>query len=422
MGVARPHYKWELIGLFWLAYFLNQGDRQIFNAVLPLIKADLHASDVQLGLIATVFTLIYGVLVPVAGCLGDLISRKWIVVLSLVTFSAGTLLTGLSGGLLALIFFRSIATGAGEASYYPAANSLIGQYHHGTRAQAMAIHQTAVYVGIVISSWMAGYIGETHGWRVTFYAFGFFGLLLAGALAWRLKDDRHDPDLPGESQRDAQPASKLGDVLRMVLRKPTFYFLSLAFAGQVFVNVGYMTWMPTFLFEKFHLPLKAAALYAMLYHYLFAFLGVMVGGRVSDRLAGRRPRIRMEVEGLGLLLGAPFIWLLGASSHLMIVYVGLAGFGLFRGFYDSNLFAALFDIMPPQCRSSANGLMLCCAFSMGAAAPVLLGFVKGAVSLGAGLSSLAFVYLFAAAMIFIALKLFFARDYHGETQPARSAG
>ena len=65
-------YKWELIGIFWVAYFLNQGDRQIFNVVIPLIKADLMLDDVQIGLVATLFTLVYGILVPVAGFAGDL--------------------------------------------------------------------------------------------------------------------------------------------------------------------------------------------------------------------------------------------------------------------------------------------------------------------------------------------------------------
>jgi MFS family permease len=113
---------------------LNQGDRQVFNAVPPLIKTGLQATDVQLGLGATGFTLIYGMLVPVAGFFGDRISRKWIVVVSLLTFSLGSVLTGVSGGLLTLLFVRIVATGAGEAFYYPAANALIGEHHQHTRA------------------------------------------------------------------------------------------------------------------------------------------------------------------------------------------------------------------------------------------------------------------------------------------------
>ncbi len=410
---CRPFYKWELLALFWLAYFFNQGDRQVFSAVLPLIKTDLGATDVQLGLAATAFTLAFGLLVPAAGIFGDLVSRKWMVVLSLLMFSGGTLLTGFAGGIAGLILFRGIATGGGEACYYPAANSLIGQYHRETRAQAMAIHITALYVGIVASSWLAAWIGERHGWRMAFYTFGCLGLLLAGVLTWRIKDDKPDQGNcgPAQPQSQAAPAPGLSDMLRAVLGKPTLYFLSLAYAGMVFVNVGYMTWMPTFLYEKFHLPLAKAAFHAVLWHYLFAFIGVLVGGRTADRLAPRKRNVRMVIEGLSLLLGAPFIYLLGACSNLTILYIALAGFGFFRGMYDSNIFAAMFDIVPPRCRSSATGLMLFFAFSMGATSSVLLGFVKQAADLSVGLSALSIVYVLSAGLIFAALLLFFKHDY-----------
>jgi MFS family permease len=410
MIARRPRYKWELLLILWLAYFLNQGDRQIYSAVLPLIKADLKLSDVELGLVATIFTLLFGVLVPLAGYLGDFTAKKWIVCLSLLTFSAGTLLTGFTSGLLTLIVFRSVATGVGETFYYPAANTLIGQYHRETRAQAMAVHQTALYVGIVVSSWAAGWMAELRGWRATFLAFGTGGLLLAAIVAWRLRDERRDPELI----QPAKAAGNFREALGPLLRIPTLYLLGLAFGGTVFVGAGWLMWMPTFLYEKFHLPLREAAFFAVLYHHMFAFLGVLAGGRVSDRLAHGRRTIRLEVGCVGLLLGAPFIWLMGACSDLTMVYIALACFGFFRGVYDSNIFAALFDVVPPQLRSSATGLMVCGGFTVGATSPLLLGYIKQHVNLGIGLSCLAFVYLFAAAAIFIAMKMFLARDYTPE--------
>ncbi|MDR1268222.1 MAG: MFS transporter, partial [Planctomycetaceae bacterium] len=117
-------YKWELLVLLWVAYFLNQGDRQIFSAVLPLIKNDMEFSDVQLGLVATIFTVCYGIFVPLAGFAGNIFKRRNIVFGSLLIFSCGTLLTGWANGLVMLILFRSITTGVGEAFYYPSANSL----------------------------------------------------------------------------------------------------------------------------------------------------------------------------------------------------------------------------------------------------------------------------------------------------------
>ncbi len=408
--MKKNQYKWELVAIFWVAYFLNQGDRQIFNVVIPLIRADLHITDVQIGWVATLFTLVYGLLVPVAGFVGDVLRRKWIVFFSLLVFSVGTLCTGLSSGALALVLFRSIATGGGEAFYYPAATSLIGQFHRETRAMAMSIHQTSLYVGVVLSGFVAGYIGEHHGWRAAFYVFGSVGVLWAFVTLWRIRDT----PLPVSSGEENEAPPGFAETVRTVFAKRTVYFLSLAFGLMCFVNVGYLTWMPTYLHERFGLSLAAAGLHSTLYHFAFAFVGVMVGARIADRLALRRPAIRMEVEMLGLLLGAPFIFWMGQSDTQFWCYVAMGLFGVFRGIYDSNLFAALFDVIEPKYRSSSIGVMLSIGFIIGALAPVLLGWAKTAVGLDLGISLLACCYIAGALLIAIGLKLFFKKDYYNE--------
>lgn len=67
---------WWTVCLFWMIYFLNQADRQVIFSVMPLIKAELALDDALLGLFGSVFFWIYGILVPVAGVLGDAWSRK----------------------------------------------------------------------------------------------------------------------------------------------------------------------------------------------------------------------------------------------------------------------------------------------------------------------------------------------------------
>ena len=85
--------------------------------------------------------------------------------------------TGLSNGVLILVLMRSIATGGGEAFFGPANYTLLASYHKNTRAFAMSIHQTSYYLGIILSGYLAGYIGETYGWRNAFYVFGAFGVI-----------------------------------------------------------------------------------------------------------------------------------------------------------------------------------------------------------------------------------------------------
>lgn len=408
MRKPKIDYKWQLVIILWFAYFLNQGDRQIFNVVIPLIKADLQVNDVQIGLVATVFTLIYGILVPVAGFAGDILRRKWIIFFSLLIFSVGTLFTGLSNGLILLIVFRSIATGGGEAFYYPAATSLLGQFHQKTRAMAMSIHQTAVYAGIVASGFIAGYIGENYGWRMAFLSFGLVGILWAMVVMWKIQDT----PMPKEEIKTDHP--KFMEILKAVFSKHTVYFLSLAFGCMCFVNVGYLTWMPTYLHEKFNMSLAAAGLHSTLYHFLFAFFGVMLGARISDRLAAKRKQIRMEVEIIGLLLGAPFIYWMGIADSSIACYIAMALFGIFRGIYDSNLFAALFDVIEPRYRASSVGIMLGFSFIIGALAPVILGWIKTIAGLETGITLLAAFYLVGAILIFTGLKTCFSKNYYQE--------
>jgi len=411
-------YRWEMIVLLWIAFFLHQGDRAVYNVVLPSLKVDLQLTDEQLGLVVLVFTWVYGVLVPVAGYAGDVLRRKWIICGSLFFWSTTTVFTGMSRSLAQLVVFRGVSTGGGEAFYYPAANSLIGQLHHKTRALAMAIHQTANYTGIIASGLIAGYIAETYGWREAFYVFGGAGIVWSLVLLARLK---HTPP-PGEVEAEdaAEPEAPsaaperipLRVVAREVFRKPTFWVLCLAFGGHQFAMIGYLTWMPTFLYEKFHLSLTEAGFYSMLFHHVAAMLGVLVGGRLSDRWSQRRSTARMETEVLGLLLGAPFILLMGTTGNLWVCYVGLAGFGLARGIYDSNLFAAQFDVIPPRLRSSSVGLMLAFGFLVGGVGPWMLGWIKQTQGLTFGIASLSVAYLLAGLCVAVGLKAFFAKDYY----------
>lgn len=395
-------YKWELIALFWCAYFFNQADRQVYSVVLAPLSAELHLSSEQAGLIGSIFMWTYAVLVPVAGYAGDVLRRKRIVFWSLLIWSSATICSGLSTGLVALAAFRGLATGGGEAFYYPAANSLIGQYHEKTRALAMAIHQSSAYVGIVASGLVAGWLADHFGWRTAFYVFGAGGVLLAFVILARIKDVPQ----PGGSVR-----IPLGELLRAVGRKPTVWALCIAFAGFNFAGWGYWNWMPTFLHEKYGLSLTWAGFSAMFYTNLFALAGVLIGGRLSDRWAVRRRTVRIEVEYAALFLGAPFFALMGLTDNLVVCVVAMSGFGLCRGFYDSNLFAVLFDVIEPRYRSSAVGAMLATAFLAAGFAPWLLGIAKGTIGLSHAFALLAVPFLASGLVLMVAAKLFFLRDY-----------
>ncbi|MBL8235168.1 MAG: MFS transporter, partial [Bryobacterales bacterium] len=149
MKLAAPNlsgssYRWELVFWLWCAFFLNQADRQVYSVVLPQLRTELQLSDIEAGLVATLFSLALALCVPVAGWAGDRLDRRRIVLVSLAGWSLSTLLTGFSTGLVFLVLIRSAATGAGEAFYAPAAYALMAAHHAETRSRAMSVHQTAL--------------------------------------------------------------------------------------------------------------------------------------------------------------------------------------------------------------------------------------------------------------------------------------
>ena len=413
MATPKQHkgYKWELLILLWFAFFLNQADRQIFSVVLPLIRKDLGLTDAELGLIASALVWTYGFLVPIAGFVGDTFSRRNIIGFALLFWSVSTLSTGLCTTLIQFILLRGIATGGGEAFYAPAANALLGQKYPQNRAFVLSIHQTGNYAGIVLSGLIAGYVGEHYGWEKAFFLFGGFGIILSFLIFKRLQKDN-----PRTINQEVSPifsSDKLREISRTALfigRKPSFWLLTLGFGCMVFVNVGYLTWMPSFLAEKFDLSLTNAGFSSLFYHHAGAFLGVLSGAKIADHYAKSRPQSRLIIQSLGLLIGAPFIYWMSVSTSLSIAYVALFIFGFFRGWYDSNIVASLYEIVPIKLRSTSYGLMLACAFLIGASSPYLLGYLKPTFGLSAGLSSLSIFYVIGGLLIATAVVFTFKKD------------
>lgn len=402
----KKGFRWELLALLWFAFFLNQADRQIFSVVLPLIREDLGFNDAELGLIASALVWTYGLLVPIAGFIGDRLSRRNIIGFCLLFWSTATLLTGFCSSMVQFILIRGVGTGGGEAFYAPSANAMIGEEYKETRSFSLSLHQTAVYFGIILSGIIAGYIGEHYGWQKAFYLFGGLGILLSAVFFVRIPKDVIQATVANQRSMRVDMRETAG----IVIRKPTVIMLTLGFGCMVFVNVGYLTWMPSFLVDKFGMSLTEAGFSALFYHHLGAFLGVLSGARIADYYAKINPRNRLVVQAMGLLLGAPFIYWISMSDTQMLTFTALFFFGIFRGAYDSNIVASLYEVVAPRIRSSAYGMVLACAFLIGSIAPYLLGVLKPTLGLEKGLASLSAVYILGSICLWLGAFCFFERD------------
>ncbi len=417
------NYKWRALALLWVAFFLQQGTRQIFGATLSSIQGSLGVTAAQIGMVATVFTFAYGLSVPFAGVTADLLNRKWMVVSGVFVFCLGIFCSGFVSSLGLLLVTYGILNGFGQSFYYPSATSIIGELHKETRATALSILQMGLYAGIIGCSAASGFLAEggAEGWRLPFKIFGGIGVLWAVVLALGLRSGKlafkggvgeRNLEQFNSPTRNSNSNSKpsLKEAFTVFIANPSALMLAAGLGMMIYVDVGFKTWMPNHLQEQFGVAKGSAALNAVLWHYLGAFVGVTLGGRISDRLVARRPSIRMETNIAGLALAVPFIVWMAYAPSLWVCGVAMALFGVFRGVYDSNLMAALFDIIPPRYHASGAGIMLSCAFVFGSTSPVVLGILKDRFSSTVGLASLAGFYLVGAAIIFAARYRAFGRQ------------
>ena len=411
-------YKWGALALLWVAFFLQQGTRQIYGPLLGSIQTSIGATDVQLGLVSTVFTLIYGLTIPFAGFAADLFSRKWMVVVGVAIFSLGILTSGFVTCIGALVVTYGLVNGFGQPFYYPSSTSLISQLHADSKATALSLLQLGMYGGVIGCSWLAGWFASlgTEGWRLPFKTLGVLGLLWALVLAFLLKNTKSVSDSHKDHKEHKENVIKDSASLRLCVKnknhrvtivaalkamfsKPAAVLVALALGMEVYVDVGFKTWMPNYLSETFGVSKASAGLNAVLWHYLGAALGIMLGSRLGDRLVKRNPAIRFWIIGGGLFLGVPFIVLMSQATTYVTCCAAMFVFGVFRGAYDSNNFAAFFDVIEPRYHASAAGFNLMIAFLFGCFSPTVLGWTKANYSMSTGLASLAVAYLVGAILI-----------------------
>jgi MFS family permease len=394
--MASGRYKWTVVGLLWFVCLFNYADRQAIFSVFPLLKAEMHLSDVQLGYVASSFMWVYAAAAPFAGLVGDRFHRKSVILGGLIFWSLITLATALATRYWHLVLFRALE-GLGEAFYFPASMSLISSWHgKETRSRAMSWHQSSVYAGTIAGGTAAGYLAERFGWRSGFYLFGSLGVLLGLVLLALLKEPA------GEAPRDVsgdQEKFQFGSAWRDVLRKPMVGALMAVFICANFVAVVFLTWLPSYLQRNFHMSLTMAGFSATAYLQVASVLGVLTGGMVADAWVRKDRRGRMFTQAVGLFAGVPFLLMTGWAFQVTVFVFATIGFGFFKGMYDANIWASLHDVVPPGRRATAVGLMNSIGWLGGGVAPVAIASASGVWGMGMCLSATSVIYAVAGSLL-----------------------
>ena len=398
-------YKWFVVAMLWCVCFLNYADRQLIFTVFPLLGTEFHLNDAALSGLSASFMCAYAVFGPVAGLIADRVSRRGLVFGALVFWSATT--AGIAfvhayGWLIAGV----AAGGLAEAFYFPSALSMIADYHGAeTRSRAMSWHQSSVYVGSIAGGAMAGYLGQYYGWRTGFRSFGLAGIALGCVLWFLLKEPVRG--LSETVVERPKASTRLMESWRELAGNRAGWLLVVVFAGANFVAMIVTVWMPTYLFRVFHMNLAMAGLNGAAYLQMASVAGTLSGGVMADWMVRNRRGdrgARMYVQALGLFCGAPFLFLSGWATAVTAVLAALIGFGLFKGIYDSNIWAALYDVTPVERRGAALGVMNSLGWLGGAAAQVCIGMASKRFGLGVCLSATTVIYLCIAVALWMGAR------------------
>jgi MFS transporter, Spinster family, sphingosine-1-phosphate transporter len=365
---------WLVLALLWPVALLNYLDRQMLAAMKFSVMADIPtiASEAHWGFLPAVFKWTYAILSPFGGYVADRFSKRYVIAGSLLVWSYVTWLTGHVTTFDQMLLTRALM-GVSEAFYIPAALAMIADYHLGpTRSRAVGIHQMAIYCGVMLGGF-SGHVAESPdlGWRWAFNSCGLIGVVYAMVLLILL---RSTPKQDVQSRQSQSQAT--GNVVQELLFNRSFLLLVLVFTLPALPGWVVKDWMPSILKDRFSIGQGQAGVSATLWVNLASLFGAFAGGYLADRWMRTSPRGRILVSALGIGCLIPALFGVGNSSSLLMAIGFLSLFGLGWGFFDCNNMPILCQIVRPQFRATAYGVMNLVSISCGGFADWAFGVLR----------------------------------------------
>ncbi len=158
------------------------------SVAFPIITSSFGVSLVLAGWVLTIFQLVATVTMPLAGKAGDILGVKRIFMLSLLSFTLGSLLCALAPNIELLILFRTLQ-GVGAGSFLPVATSIAAREFPGSRQQAIGLFTSIFPIGQIIGPNLGGWLVEAFGWRSVFWVNVPMGVMAIAAAALLVRGD-----------------------------------------------------------------------------------------------------------------------------------------------------------------------------------------------------------------------------------------
>lgn len=393
------YYPWVVVALLGGVALLNYMDRQMLSTMKDSMQVDIIdlQSATNFGRLMAIFLWVYGLMSPISGIIADNLSRKKLIVGSLLVWSSVTYLMGLANTYDQVFWLRALM-GVSEALYLPAGLSLIADYHTGgSRSLAVGIHMTGLYLGQAIGGFGAT-LAAAYSWNTTFYWFGIIGIAYAFVLAVFLKDKKRVAPEEAKESTPKKPQANVLLSLKSLFTNPAFWVILLYFAIPSLPGWATKNWLPTLFAESLGLPMSQAGPIATITIAFSSFVGVVLGGILSDRWVRKNIKGRIYTGAIGLSLTIPSLLLLGFGSSLFEVVTAGVLFGIGFGMFDANNMPILCQFVSVRQRATAYGVMNMVGVFAGAMITSVLGSWSDDGNLGMGFALLATVVAIAVVI------------------------
>ena len=397
-------YPWVVVALLGGVALLNYMDRQMLSTMKDSMQMDITdlQSATNFGRLMAVFLWIYGLMSPISGLIADNLSRKKLIVGSLLVWSSVTYLMGLATTYDQVFWLRALM-GVSEALYLPAGLALIADYHTGgSRSLAVGIHMTGLYLGQAIGGFGAT-LAATYSWHTTFHWFGIIGIVYAFVLLVFLKDSKRKV-AETNAETPQKPKTNVLVSLKSLFTNIAFWVILLYFAIPSLPGWATKNWLPTLFAENLHLPMSQAGPMATITIAVSSFIGVLLGGILSDKWVRKNIRGRIYTGAIGLSLTIPSLLLLGFGNSIVEVVCAGVLFGIGFGMFDANNMPILCQFVGPNQRATAYGVMNMVGVFAGAMITSVLGAWSDDGNLGMGFALLAAVVAVAIAVQLYSLR------------------
>jgi len=365
---------WRILFLLFLANLFNFFDRTIPAIIIEPIRLEWGLSDLQLGLIGTAFTIVYALAGVPLGRMADTGARRKIMGWGLAAWSGLTALNGMAWNFWSFLLIR-MGVGIGEASYAPAANSLIGDlFPAHKRARAMGIFMLGLPLGLLLAFFSIGAMVQAFGsWRAPFLIAALPGLILALFLFFIREPARGAAEsMPVSSAAVQQP-------LRKVLAIRTFWWLVLAGLAFNFAAYACNAFMVPMLQRYFGLGLQQAAMATGVIVGLTGLVGLTLGGWVADKVHQRWANGRLLFAALSMLVACLCsAWALTAGRIDTALFVAVFSLGwLFSYNFYTCVYTAIQDVIEPRLRATAMALFFAGLYLLGGGlGPLAVGWLS----------------------------------------------